>query len=542
MLDDTEPTTRDSSDESRSASKSPFRTALAAEDGLAESFNSGHFSIHDADDDNWFGFGPPSKPRTGSSAASATMHSMASTVTLTSHEGSESFHGSFSNSHHRSPKTKTPRRSPTKGCLSTSSNKNDMSSQARLIASLPLSTAGGELLEDSIERVRKRSLSRNSRKPKKECSPKDGQKGTYYQPSKASMGNSTLNQPPRKPQRIRARSKGPVRRRKSHDASITSTQSAHMERTALSPKGKRSKSCEPNGAVRKGLHKSPKAKKKSVALHPSESSRSRKKPSSLKSTDTDLEDAATNASFHESWPRVQQKEPQRRQKERQHSETGASTAVTKPSSERPKAGEKIKRKRPTSKTRKKETSKEERNKVVAEKRQHPTSNIHEVITFFEVMAAHKAEGPPPERGSFKKSNSARCVRKSLEPNANASLGSASTHGAPSSRLLASSGENVDVDGILDPSNKRRQRRSSAPAKALAAFHQYRKTVGNDNASESTEPPPSPPPEKIMLDVSELAALEIIRLGSDNSLKLDLFDLMNHLKRQQQKNGDAGKSR
>ena len=50
--------------------------------------------------------------------------------------------------------------------------------------------------------------------------------------------------------------------------------------------------------------------------------------------------------------------------------------------------------------------------------------------------------------------------------------------------------------------------------------------------EPSAEPPLQPHEKIMLDVSELAALEIIRLGKDNSLKLDVFDLMNHLKRQQ----------
>ena len=39
-------------------------------------------------------------------------------------------------------------------------------------------------------------------------------------------------------------------------------------------------------------------------------------------------------------------------------------------------------------------------------------------------------------------------------------------------------------------------------------------------------------QNVLLDVSELASLEIIRLGDDNSLKLDLFDLMKHLKQQQ----------
>ena len=80
-----------------------------------------------------------------------------------------------------------------------------------------------------------------------------------------------------------------------------------------------------------------------------------------------------------------------------------------------------------------------------------------------------------------------------------------------------------------------------------AVQQYKKSVKVPDLEGQEEIPTATPIldstsledlslERVMLDVSELAALEIIRLGKDNSLKLDLFDLVNHLKRKQLKKG------
>jgi len=62
---------------------------------------------------------------------------------------------------------------------------------------------------------------------------------------------------------------------------------------------------------------------------------------------------------------------------------------------------------------------------------------------------------------------------------------------------------------------------------MKAFQEYRQSKIEDFDDVETMPL-----ERVMLDVSELAALEIIRLGKDNSLKLDLYELMKHLKSQQ----------
>lgn len=494
--------TQDSSARSRGRtrdrSKSPFKP-LASEDSLGNSDTSRSLSVHD-DEEKWFGF------KIGFddvSKRTQTMHSIASTATLTSNESSSHGHASFSNSKW-SPASerrlsnsfhKSPRKSPKYTNLVSEGPDNEQ------ISSLPLTTPNGQAAENDrgiIKSIRRFSA--------KDGTPVDAictdGKGTYYQPSKASLHDSNQNQPPKKPQRIRSRSKNPLLRRKSHGEAKKASQ--QNERSSM-PKGtgKRSKSCEPNGGANGGTtvrsrscDRNPATKTKTKAS-PS-LSRQRKKPSSLKVTET--EGATTNSAFHESWPRPVRKENNDSER---HSERSRRT-------EKSKVTEKNKQKRRSSKIK--------YSKVKDEK----TNDINDVIDYFEEMATNKTEtqvpSAPPQRAMGKKSNSSRSVtgRRSKSPTSSA-LGNASAHGT------------LSDETILDSSNKHRERRSSAPAKDLTAFNQNKQSYGEAENPDEAAPQPG---ERIMLDVSELAALEIIRLGQDNSLKLDLFDLMKHLKRQQ----------
>ena len=97
--------------------------------------------------------------------------------------------------------------------------------------------------------------------------------------------------------------------------------------------------------------------------------------------------------------------------------------------------------------------------------------------------------------------------------------------SPSKYAMGDYGSDQD---IMETSSLRRHRRSSAPA--MTSFQQF-----GGHEFEDFDDSQSKPAQKILFDVSELASLEIIRLGDDNSLKLDLFDLMKHLKRQQLNN-------
>jgi hypothetical protein len=521
--DDTE-STHDSSTDSRS--KSSLRP-LASEDSLWNSHSSDcHLGDHD-DDDNWGFF--DQVPKRNRSVA---LHSMASTGTLTSNGSSHANILSSNSNSNRSPKSDrrgsisshtSPRRSPRPGCLRKSSDKQDISKvQDRVgeIASLPLSTATASGHAPENERGQGNNGRRLSgdRGKSKGGPPKDGQ-GLYYQPSKAFLHNSNIHQPAKKPQRIRARSKGPVLRRKSPGESQMKSQSLQPGRTtsrdASSGASKRSKSCEPHDGIC-SVHGRSKScdrqcgttKKKSSRS----ASRSREKPSSKDS----------NASFHESWPQPQQKRNKEIERQKQqHRET-----------------EKIERKKLTSKTK---TFPSHKKKETKEGKDKGDNDINDVITFFDDMVTMKRDNPTtrpsthPGR-SMTKSSSERCVSRSKSP-ASSSVGVSSAHGAP----------NGLENPLLDPSNKRRQRRSSAPAKAVEAFQQYRNSIGASEFEDFDEPAPAQPeppaPEKVMLDVSELAALEIIRLGKDNSLKLDLFDLMKYLKREQlKKNTAVGKDR
>jgi len=502
--DDTE-STRDSSIDS----KSPFRP-LASEDSLWNSHSSGcHLGDQD-DDDNWRFFDQvPKRNR------SVTVHSMASTATLTSNGSSHgnSLSISSNSNSNRSPMSdrrgsigshKSPRRSPRPGCLRKTFEKQELSDRAAEIASLPLTTAtasGHAPEEDRGQGKKGRRFSGGDRPPK------DGQ-GLYYQPSKASLHNTNLHKPAKKPQRIRARSKGPVLRRNSSGASQMKSQSLQPGRTTSrdtsSAVSKRSKSCDPHDGIcgQSGI-----TQKKSSRSSP----RSRKK-SSIKDS---------NASFHESWPQPQQKRNKKLEEQKQHH----------------RQTEKIKRKKLTSKTK---PSLSHKQKETKEGKGKGGNDVNDVITFFEDMATMKKtmkkENPTTRPGAhpgrtMTKSSSERCVPRSKSP-ASSSVGASFEHGAP----------NGPENPLLDPSNKHRQRRSSAPAKAIEAFQQYRNSIGVSEFEDFDEPAPpepeSPAPEKILLDVSELAALEIIRLGKDNSLKLDLFGLMKHLKRQQQKKNTA----
>lgn len=474
---------RERTSESRRRSKSPFKP-LAAEDSLFESHsNLSAVLVEPQDDGDWASF------RRGSDfiqnqSNNSTHNSLASTVTVSSYGNSS--HGNNSLSSHStgnlsSPNPKkrnssvnhrSPRRSP----------KPANKIQGRQIDSLPLSNAPTT----------------------------DGQ-GLYYRPSKASLHANNLSKPSKKPQRIRARSKGPpVPRRKSYsDSQNTSQQEVSFSERGTRSSGK-SSDAQDDMCVAHGRSKS--CDKKKSKKSPSSSSRRVKKPSSVKG----LETSKISESFHESWP---QPEPPK-QKDEERERRKLERQIT----------QKNKRKSKSSKTKvtKKET------KVVKEK------STDSMLLFLEDMATQSTNGstappkPNPTR-TIKKSNSARAFSHSRSPS-RSSLGTTSAHGAP---------DDNPPNGSL---KNRCQRRSSAPAKAIAAFHQYRKAINSsdfeddlDKDLEDDEPSPSPellplPKEKVMLDVSELAALEIIRLGKDNSLKLDLFDLVKYLRQQQLQKG------
>lgn len=452
---------RDSSSQSRSnrskkRSKSAVRS-LASGDSLNNSTSSGCFI----------------------SGKDAGYNSLASTATLTSN-------GSLSSNSHssRSPRAginsnKSPRRSPRHGCLRNGSSDGDISSirAARQIASLPLASAEDDRRQDKHDR--RFSGERGSKS--KEGPLLDGN-GLYYQPSKASLG---INVPTKKPQRIKKRSnsKGAILRRKSHSESLSSSQ--HTTEGSTSSRGshsKRSKSCErqDRGHSCEPSQHDTKNKKKSKSPP---ISRNRKQITSPKSVS-----ALGNPNFHESWPRH-------------------GTLETKDRREQDLL--KIKRKKESSKTK---SSHKKETKV------NKDDGNRGVISFLEGVATKgldsKAGSTRKDRsgGLFKKSSSARAVKRPSAPAATAAT--------------------------VPP--KSRERRSSAPAKAFAALTSYRKTIlpaEFDYDEDDEEPTPMPPPleppkEKVLLDVSELAALEIIRLGKDNSLKLDLFDLMKHLREQE----------
>lgn len=194
--------------------------------------------------------------------------------------------------------------------------------------------------------------------------------------------------------------------------------------------------------------------------------------------------------------------------------------------------EKIKKIKHTSKTKKKKSN------------DGKPADVNDVLTFFEDLTIQKVESQqtnaPAPRGLGKRSESARCVtRRSPSPVARRSLSpskySTGRSGSPSKYSIGDYSPHVLISeqDIRDTSSVRRNRRSSAPAKAMASFQQYRQSIGGYE-SEEFDDSTSMPVQNMLLDVSELAALEIIRLGQDNSLKLDLFDLMKHLKRQQLK--------
>lgn len=482
-------TNRDSSLESKSKSrsKSPFRP-LASEDSLGNSNNSGSLVSERGDDDvNWAGFDDLSKR-----SASATHHSLASTATLTSHSSSNNSHSHSS----RSPRAgisphfhKSPKRSPRPGCLKNHYSDDDIPSirASRQIASPPLSSEEDDRRQDKHDR--RFSGDRGSKSP-----PTPDGNGLYYQPSKASLHSANINVPTKKPQRIRNRSnsKGAIRRKphgeNSNSSSQHTSEGSTSTRGSSHSRGSSHGSSHGRGHSREPPQPGTKSKKKSSPPV----SQDRKQPVSTKKLSIQ-----GRADFHESWPRHE-------------------TTETK---ERKELLQKIKRKKQSPKIKSKPSQK---NKVIKENKDEVNSGT---ITFLEDVATKKindSTDAPPRKdrsgGLFKKSNSARSVKQ--RPSAAAAVES---NAFPDRR-----------------SREGRERRSSAPAKALAAFNHYRKAAlsadfdydDDEEEHKQLPPPPQPPKEKVMLDVSELAALEIIRLGKDNSLKLDLYDLVNHLRQQQ----------
>ena len=291
--------------------------------------------------------------------------------------------------------------------------------------------------------------------------------------------------------------------------------------------GKRSKSCERHSF---------KAKKKSSTL----STSYRKKNSKKESDDKDDNPTA----FHESWPMHKSKASKERK------EIDLSKSPKSPKSPKPERKvEKSKKKKRLSITKSPAVKKRE----LKEGKCNPlTGDITEVIEFFEDMAAMKTMDDinlPPSPSGRKSGHSFR--RRSTSAPRTSKRSKSPADARSNSFHRSSKVENKKVEdvaaAILDPLNRRRQRRGSAPAKALVAVQQYKKSVKAPDLEGQEETPTATPIldstsledlslERVMLDVSELAALEIIRLGKDNSLKLDLFDLVNHLKRKQLKKG------
>lgn len=484
MTDEIEPN-RDSSTESKSnsRSKSPFRP-LAFEDSLSNINSSGPLVSELEDDDrNWSGFDLSKR------SASTTHRSVASTATLTSHNSSNNSHSHSHSS--RSPRAgissnfhKSPKRSPKAGCLKNHYSDEDIPSirATRQIGSPPLASEEDDRRQDKNDR--RFSGDRGSKSP----APKDGN-GLYYKPSKASLHSANINVPNKKPQRIRNRSssKGAIRRKPHGENPKSSSQ--HTGEGSTSTRGSSHSHGSSHGRGRSHEPPQPGTKSKKKSSPPV--SQDRKQPVSTKKLL-----AQGHADFHESWPRHE-------------------TTETK---ERKELLQKIKRKKQNPKNKSKSSQK---NKVTKESKDEVNGGM---ISFLEDVATKKSNDSTtaPTRkdrsgGLFKKSNSARSVKQ--RPSAAAA---------------------VDSNAFPDRrSREGRERRSSAPAKALAAFNHYRKMLPADFDYDDDEeepkplpPPPQPPKENVMLDVSELAALEIIRLGKDNSLKLDLHDLVNHLRQQQ----------
>lgn len=468
MSEGSEPN-RDSSSESRSRKKSKNPLrSLASGDSLGNSHSSGGLAI-DRDGDNDNWAGF----QAGHDSVSKRSGSLASTATLTSNENS------FSHSHShsgRSPRTgssysKSPNRSPRPGCLKKTSSDNRLSAgrTARQIASLPLASEEDDRRLDKSDR--RFSGDRGSKS--KEGQPVDGN-GLYYQPSKASLHASNINVPTKKPQRIKNRSnpKGPILRRKSYgENSSSSLNTGEGSSSARGSSGKRSKSCEPQDII-SGAHGRGHSRE---PPHPGTKSKKKLSPTvSRNRKQVPTRSSAQSNAKVTSWPR---QEPAETKEGRRKNQTSKSKSSQK----------------------KKETHEE-----------HSS-----MITFLADVSTKKSNDsskPQPRKdrsgGLFKKSSSARAVKRN------------------------SSGANTFPD--------RRERRSSAPAKALAAFHNYKKAMlppefdydDDEDQPKSLPPLSEPPKEKILLDVSELAALEIIRLGKDNSLKLDLYDLVKHLRQEQ----------
>jgi len=293
----------DNSIRARARSKSPFKKrnnipfkSLASEDSLGNSNTSRSMDdegIQSAFDD-----------------LSKRTHSLASTATLTSNESSmHSYNNSFRNSKWSPTSFKSPRKSPRHAFLL-----SDLTSDTDQIGSLPLTTVNGQVTEDDRCGIMKSS--------KRVGGPLTD--GTYYQPSKASLGQT--DQSGKKPQRIRNRSKGPILRRKSNgDAKPSSGSDRSSSRSkSCEPKEKnvvgtttRSKSCD-----RKDTTKTTKTKK-------SPSLRLRKKPASTKSVEkpsssktAETQATTSSLSLHESWPRSSADEDKTAEKPKQKNRKG----------------------------------------------------------------------------------------------------------------------------------------------------------------------------------------------------------------------------
>jgi len=468
-----------SSTESKSKSrrKSAFRS-LASD----EYFGNG---ISDDDDGRWAEF-DDSKRSTGSAR-----RSMASNATLTSPTRSNNSHSNGFSS--RSPRVglsssfhKSPKRSP-RPCLR-NSNSDDESSAiraARQIPTLPFTS------EEDDRRQEKNHRRRGSRSP-----PPPDVNGLYYQPSKASLHDRNINVPTKKPQRIRKRSnsKGATRRKSYGDHPNSSFQQTNEGSTSTHGSSHSHGSSHGSSHGRGRSPETPQPVTKSKKKSSPPASQNRKQPTNTKKLSA--QGKVSSADFHESWPRTD-------------------SAKAK---ERKEVLDKSKRKTPKIKSKS-----NQKNKEAKEKKDEISNGI---ISFLEDVATKNSNGSTTasqrkdRSGGFfkmKKSNSARSVKRS----------SATAAG--------------DSNTFPDRRNRgSHERRSSAPAKAFAALTSYRKALlpvefdyeEDEEESEPFSQPLQPPKEKILLDVSELAALEIIRLGQDNSLKLDLFDLVNHLRQQQ----------
>ena len=480
-------------------SKSPFKP-LSFEDSLGNSETSRTMD----DEENWW-----SLNKSGIDDLSKRTHSLASTATLTSNESS-SGNGSYRNVKWSPKETerrlKSPRSAPRHGFLLSGL------SGARKIASPPLSNATGQVPESD------RGIFKSKSKSNRGYNDMDGSKkdGLYYQPSKSSLFDSNQSVSPKKPRRIRSRSMKPLRRKSHGDTKTSSQRSGRTAFVAPSGTDKRSKSCEPKVRSKSCDQKATKTKTKA-------SPRNRKKPLSVKSVGkpssakiAETEVTIMNTSLHESWPRAHQKENTTAERQRQRDRQIEKTKLV----------EKSKRKKQSSKAKKKET-KEGKNKKTC-------NDINDVITFFEDMATHKAESeksnPPPSRRLGQKSNSARCFKpRSQSPPGTRKAESEKSNPPPSRGL----GQKSNSARCFKPRSQSLASSSVRNFSAHAPLSDEDIMDTSSNHYKQTVRASEPEAERVMLDVSELASLEIIRIGKDNSLKLDLFDLMKYLKQQHQ---------